>query len=347
MARVRPIGHEDRLSVVDHLDELRGRLFISGGVLFFFFCICFAFNRKLIKILNRALPGQPDKGLGSQSRQDSALHHFLRLTVAAEHQLQHGLAASKGIAPSAVAAAGQLAAAAEYAARHVRGLGSTQELPITIGIGESFTTTLMVAGYFALLFSLPVLLYQVYAFLLPALRPQERTVAIPTMLAAPILFVVGVVFTYFEILPPAIHFLQGYNNQQFQVLAQASSYYKFEILLMLGIGLAFQVPLLLLGLQKIGVITASTLTVNWRYAIVLIAVIAAALPGVDPVTMAFETLPLILLYIASIGLLQWVERRARKQLIADVAAGASTESVESTDEPVTATDPPTDPPPAS
>ena len=100
-------------------------------------------------------------------------------------------------------------------------------------------------------------------------------------------------FTFFAILPPAIHFLQGYNSRQFQILVQAKTYYKFEIILMLGIGLAFQVPLLLLALQKVGVITASTLTLNWRYATVLIAVIAAALPGVDPVTMAFETLPLV------------------------------------------------------
>ena len=62
-------------------------------------------------------------------------------------------------------------------------------------------------------------------------------------------------FTYFEVLPPAIHFLQGYNADQFQILIQARTYYRFEILLMLGIGFAFQVPLLLLGLQKVGVIT--------------------------------------------------------------------------------------------
>jgi sec-independent protein translocase protein TatC len=115
------------------------------------------------------------------------------------------------------------------------------------------------------------------------------------------------------ILPPAVHFLLGYNASQFQILPQAKLYYKFEILLMLGIGVAFQVPLLLLALQRAGVITSKTLTLNWRYAVVLIAVIAAALPGVDPVTMFLETLPLVLLYLASIVMLKIVDHRDAKR----------------------------------
>jgi sec-independent protein translocase protein TatC len=92
---------------------------------------------------------------------------------------------------------------------------------------------------------------------------------------------------------------------------------------MLAVGLLFQVPLLLLGLQKMGIITASTLTLNWRYAIVIIAIIAAALPGVDPVTMVLETVPLILLYAASIVLLQWVERRNRKRDLTSAGGGGN------------------------
>jgi sec-independent protein translocase protein TatC len=156
-----------------------------------------------------------------------------------------------------------------------------------------------------------------YAFVLPALNKQERKVATPSMVAAPVLFAVGAVFTYFMVLPPAVHFLQGYNSNDFDILVQAKTYYKFEMFMMIGIGLAFQVPLLLLALQKLGLITASTLTVNWRYAIVLIAIVAAALPGVDPVTMTFETLPLVLLYLASIVLLKFVEHRNAKREAAE------------------------------
>ncbi len=137
---------------------------------------------------------------------------------------------------------------------------------MTIGPSEAFTTTLMVAGYFALMVTLPMLLYQLYAFVIPALSRDERRIAVPSMIAAPLLFVAGCVFTYFAIVPPAMHFLQGYNSNDFTNLLQAKAYYKFEIILMMGIGLAFQVPLLLLALQKVGMITASTLTLNWRYA---------------------------------------------------------------------------------
>jgi sec-independent protein translocase protein TatC len=155
-----------------------------------------------------------------------------------------------------------------------------------------------------------VILYQLYAFIVPALNDSERRVATPAMIVAPMLFSAGVVFAYYAVLPPAVRFHPGYNSGEFNILVQAKTYYKFEILTMLGIGLAFQVPLLLLALQQAGIINATTLTVNWRYAVVLIAVIAAALPGVDPVTMAFEMLPLILLYLASIVMLKIADRRA-------------------------------------
>jgi sec-independent protein translocase protein TatC len=169
-----------------------------------------------------------------------------------------------------------------------------------------------------------VLLYQLYAFIIPALSGEERRVATPTMLAAPLLFLTGAVFTYFAVLPPAVHFLQGYNSSEFQVVVGAQSYYKFEIMLMMGIGLAFEVPLFALGLQRVGAISASTLTLNWRYALVLIAVIVAALPGVDPVTMTMETLPLVALYVLSIVLLRWVEYRNSRRARAEAANAVAT-----------------------
>jgi sec-independent protein translocase protein TatC len=149
-------------------------------------------------------------------------------------------------------------------------------------------------------------------------NPHERRVARPVMAAAPFLFLVGVAFAYEIVLPPAVHFLQGFNSGSFQILVQAKAYYTFEILTMLGIGLAFQLPLGLLGLQQVGVINSRTLTGNWRYCVVIIAVIAAAMPGADPVTTGLEMLPLILLYLLSIVLLRVADRRA--------AARASSES---------------------
>jgi len=317
MTALRPIKADDRLSVIDHLDELRKRLFVSVGALLVAFCACFVFNGQLIKILNRPLPAAATSGLGAQPTLNAKEHRAFLHAQQAANALHGALARSHVVIPGAASAAAALANAFHQIVRTLPSTASTQTKPITIGVSEAFTTTLMVVGYFALMITLPILLYQLYAFVIPALSRDERRVAIPSMVAAPVLFVAGCVFTYFAIVPPAIHFLQGYNSKDFQNLLQAKAYYKFEIILMMGIGLAFQVPLLLLALQKVGMITASTLTLNWRYATVLIAVIAAALPGVDPVTMFMETLPLALLYLSSIVLLKFVERRNRRRLLAE------------------------------
>ena len=191
-------------------------------------------------------------------------------------------------------------------------------MPVTIGVGEGFTTTLTVCFWAALLLTLPVLLYELYAFCIPALSPTERKVATPVIFAAPALFVVGVVFTFIIVLPAAVKFLQGYNSGQFDNLVQAKPLYSFEVVTMGAIGLAFQLPLVLLGLRQLGVINGSTLTRHWRYATVIIAVIAAAMPGADPVTTGLETAPLVVLFLASIVLLKIADRRDAKRAAAEL-----------------------------
>jgi sec-independent protein translocase protein TatC len=327
MKALRPIGHDDRLSVVDHLDELRSRLFICAGVLVVAFCICFWQNQPLIHALNRALPSESSaashNGLAAQAKQAVSEHHGFEQIKQGALAFGSELGAVKGLTAeqkqSLQSSIDRIASGAAEAAKALPKKTAQKELPITLGVGESFTTTLLVVGYFSLLFALPVILYELYAFVIPALDPTEKRVAVPAMVAAPLLFMAGVIFTYFMVLPPAVHFLQGYNASEFQILVQAKTYYKFEMLMMLGIGLAFQVPLALLALQKAGVITSKTLTMNWRYAVVLIAVVAAALPGVDPVTMFFETLPLVLLYLASIVMLKIVDHRNAKRAAAEAA----------------------------
>ena len=318
--KLRPIGHEDRLSVVDHLDELRSRLIFCAITLVVALCVCFWQNHRLLSVLNNALPHDANSALTNTDKQNRVVDHLFSQIGRDAQLLTHGLAMSKGVAADAVSGGQALARDASSAARQLpRIIASERTKPITTGVGEPFTSTLTVAAYFALLLSLPVILYQLYAFILPALHPQERRIALPAMIAAPVLFLIGVVFTYFEVLPPAIHFLQGYNANQYYVLVSAQSYYKFEVILMGAIGLAFQVPLFLLGLQRVGAITSSSLTGNWRYAIVIISVVVAALPGVDPVTMTAECVPLIALYALSIALLKFVESRDRRRLASDSA----------------------------
>ena len=318
MARaLRPIGHEDRLSIVDHLAELRSRMMVCLGVLIVAFGLCFWQNHRLLDVLNRALPhvsavsGQ--HGLASLPNR-SVKERAALLRSAAAFQ---SLAAAPGTSVSAAAAYSQAASGLSQAADELPNTASAQEKPITIGVGEPFTTTLTVAMYFALLFSLPVLIYQGYAFVIPALNPQERRVAGPVAVIAPIMFMVGVSFAYMVVLPPAVHFLQGYNSANFDILVQAKAYYTFEILTMLGIGLAFQLPLGLLALHRLGVVGGNTLTRHWRYAVVIIAVLAAAMPGADPVTTGLETLPLVVLFLVSIVMLKIADRRAAARAAAE------------------------------
>ena len=99
--------------------------------------------------------------------------------------------------------------------------------PITLGPAEAFYTTLTNAAYFALLIALPVILYQLYAFVLPAFSPQERRVATPLLLMVPVLFIPGVVFCYFVVLTPALHFLLNFNADEFNTQVRARDYYSF------------------------------------------------------------------------------------------------------------------------
>ena len=251
---LRPIGHEDRLSIVDHLDELRTRLIICGVALVVAFGFCFWQNQRLLDALNRALPDTPA----------TSQNHISGLTGDSVNERKGLLKAAVGAKPWRLgrpvpadrAANAQAAAGATEAAKALPS-STGKRLPITIGVGEPFTTTLTVAAYFALLITLPVLLYQVYAFVIPALNPEEKRVALPVMLAAPALFLAGAAFAYFFVLPPAVHFLQGYNSQNFDILVQAKTYYKFQIFTMLGVGLAFQLPLALLALHRLGVINGA------------------------------------------------------------------------------------------
>ncbi|MFZ0040108.1 MAG: twin-arginine translocase subunit TatC [Solirubrobacteraceae bacterium] len=325
MAKVlRPIGHEDRLSIVDHLDELRSRLIICAIALGVAFALCFWQNSLLLTALNKPLPASVKTAanhLGGLTKDSVSAARDIEASAALFRQLSVTGKLSLADRATIAAAASKLEAAGQALPQT-----TPKNVPITIGVGEPFTTTLTVCFYFALLLALPVLLYQAYAFIIPALSPNERRVALPVMLAAPVLFVIGVIFTYIIVLPAAIGFLQGYNSNQFNALVQAKPLYSFEVLTMAAIGLAFQLPLGLLGLRQIGVIDGSTLTKHWRYSVIAIAVIAAAMPGADPVTTGLETLPLVILFVASIFLLKFADRRAAASAAAQARELDSDES---------------------
>ncbi|MCW2954295.1 MAG: Sec-independent protein translocase, TatC subunit [Conexibacter sp.] len=307
---LKPIAHDDRLSVVDHLDELRTRLIICVVTLVVVGGVCFWQNGPLLNFLNKPLKdstNQSTKGNGRLAQAAQA-QTTVRSGFVAMDTITRALQADPAISAATKQALAQqgprLAAAAAALPRT-----TPKRVPITTGVGEPFTATLTVVAYFALLFSLPLILYQAYAFLLPAFSPRERKVAMPLMLMVPVLFVAGVAFGYYLVLPPAISFLQNFNNTNFDVLIQAKDYYRFSVMALLATGLIFQLPVGLLALDVAGILNARTLIRHWRYAVVGIAVVAAIMPGVDPVSTLLLMVPMLLLYGLSIVLLTIADRR--------------------------------------
>jgi sec-independent protein translocase protein TatC len=299
---IRPIGHEDRLSLVDHLDELRTRLIISAAVLAVAFGLCLWQNHKLLRVINKPLQTQTKKQVakGQGTVGQAVLAQQAALKVATDTQAALGLLAQPGSGLSGTTRA-QLHPLADTLRADVAKIPRNPpgDNPVTLGVGEPFTTTLTVALYFALLLAGPVILYQLYGFVMPALNPTERRVAAPLLLAVPFLFAAGALFGYFVVLPAAVRFFVNFNSGEFNVLVQASQFYKFAITVLLAMGVVFQVPVAILGATRVGLVTPQQLRHNRRYALVACAVVAAFLPG-DLITLVLETVPLYVLYEVSI-----------------------------------------------
>ena len=262
MARVRPVGYEDRLTLVDHLAELRTRIILSIVVFGIAWAICGWQNHFVLDVVNQPLEDLDQELLGPGAK------------------------------------------------------------PISFGVTEQFTTTLMVSAYAALLLALPFILYQIYAFVLPAFSPSERRIALPLLMMVPVLFIAGVVFGYFFVLDPAVHFLLNFNENQFNIQVRARDYYSFVALMLLAMGLMFQVPLAILAVTRIGIVTPAQLRAWRRYAYFACVVVAALLPTVDPVSMIIETVPLIVLFELSIVLAS-LFGRSRQRAPAEPSAEGS------------------------
>jgi sec-independent protein translocase protein TatC len=231
--RVRAVSHEDELTLVEHLDELRSRLVVCLVVLGVALALCFWQNHLLLEIASGPLPD--------------------------DHK--------------------QL---------------------LTFGVTEPFTVTLTVATYGAIILSMPVIVYQLYAYVLPAFSKREKDVILPIMVMAPFLFIAGVFFSYYVVMPAAVNFLLGFNDTQFNIQVRARDYYSFFAMTMLAGGVIFELPMAILAVTRLGIVKVSQLRKNRRYAYLLIAIAAAALPGVDPVSMLIEMVPLLVLYELSI-----------------------------------------------
>jgi sec-independent protein translocase protein TatC len=255
MARLRPANFEERLTVVQHLDELRTRIVVSISAFAVAFMLCFWQNSRLLDIANAPLPNG--------------------------------------------------------------------RMPITFGIAEPFTTTVTVSAYAAIVLSLPVILYQAYAYMLPAMTDRERRVIVPFLIMVPLLFIAGVVFGYLVVLPAATKFLLNFNHSQFNIQIRAKDYYSFFTVTLGAMGLIFQLPIGILAVTRLGIVTPKQLAQNRRYAYVIIAVVAMVLPGTDPISMLLEMVPLIVLFEASLILARVLGRPPEQKPTGEIAVSES------------------------
>ena len=237
----RRLGSDEEATLVEHLSELRHRVFISIGAIVPAFVVTFAFHSHLIGWLKRPLPD--DKHL------------------------------------------------------------------VTLGVVEPFTTAVKVSGLAAIAIVLPILVWQVWGFLAPAVDQATQRVLSVFLVVATALFATGVIFAYFVVLPAAVKFLTNFDDSLYNVQIRASYYLSFTSLVLLACGLAFEMPIFILALVRIRVLSSDKLRRNRRLGYVLMIVFAILLPTVDPVSLLFETVPLLILFESSIWLSRLMERR--------------------------------------
>lgn len=320
MPAIRPVAHEERLSLVEHLDELRTRIILCIVAFILTFSVCYWQNDRVLNIINKPLDHahrvdcrKPSKGNDALERSgcfDAAVGAYLKTAVpslSGAAKTLSGIAAGDGVSAAAqrqaATAAKQLQASAVAAQKAVAltPKASTGRQPVTLGVTEPFLTTITVSAYAALLLALPFILWQLYAFILPAFSREERRVALPLMTLVPVLFVAGVLFGYFLALPRAVAFLQNYNDGAFDILVQAKDYYRFCTLLLAAMGVLFQIPVGILAIVRLRILTIKQLRAYRGYALILFAIVAAIVtPTPDPITMLIAMAPLVVLYELSL-----------------------------------------------
>lgn len=185
---------------------------------------------------------------------------------------------------------------------------------ITLSPTESFMTVFKVAAYVGVIVSSPVIFYQIWAFVAPGLRKKERRLIIFAALFTSLLFLGGIAFSWFLVLPKGLDFLLNYEGEIFDHNIQAARYFTFVAFFVLGFGLIFELPAMVLTLVWVGILNVKQLTKHRKYAIVIGAVISAAItPGTDFFSMIAMFVPFLFLYELSVVMARVIERMRRKK----------------------------------
>jgi sec-independent protein translocase protein TatC len=192
--------------------------------------------------------------------------------------------------------------------------------PTTLGVAEPFLTSMVISLWVGLALAFPVVLWQLWAFMAPAFQEHTQRMLVGFVLFATVLLCGGLVFGYFIALPAAVHFLTSYDSSLYNTQIRAKDYYSFVLLVLAAVGVVFELPIFILAMVRIGILTTAKLRRNRRIGYVVVAAVAVALPGVDPVTTMLEMIPLMILFELSIWLSVLFERRWRADEAANEAA---------------------------
>src|SRR3954454_23757374 len=181
---------------------------------------------------------------------------------------------------------------------------------VTFSVAEPFVTSFMVSVYAALVIALPIVLWQVWAFFAPAVTDRSQRTVAALVAFSGALALGGLAFGYWVVLPNALHFLTNYDSHLYTIQIRAPDYFSFTSTVLLAVIGIFELPVVILGCVRLGILTSATLRRNRRWGYFIVAFVALGLPGPDPVTTALELLPMWAIFEASIWLAVLVEKRS-------------------------------------
>ena len=333
-----------QMSFLEHLDELRKRLVNAVVIVLLAFVVCFYFSDNIFDFLSvpirralseaerRELPVKGMTGdekilpLSNLNAGDRGLYVFDRATKVGPSVIAPGtsipavagtdgdgiaglftterIVTNNGVIPAGVRLPVELTAGAQNEP-------TADERLIVTTAPESFTLYVSVSLYAAIALSVPLLLLQVWGFISPALYKHERAYVTPFILLSTISFVLGAAFAYYILFPPAVRYLLSLG-EDFRLLLRATDYFDFITLIMLAMGVIFQMPAVTYVLSRIGLISAGLLLRSWKLAIVIILIVAALVsPTGDIPNMMLFAAPMMVLYVVSI-LIAWFFGRKRR-----------------------------------
>jgi sec-independent protein translocase protein TatC len=332
-----------QMSFLEHLDELRRRLvrcfvvvFIAGIGSWFFSAQIYSFlaapvERALAEVQRRQVPiagytgTETISAMGSLKENDSGRFVFAEETKLGTSLIPAGASVTARVLKDAQGKLALFTDEALYAGNTVIPKGV--RLPIELGTAaeafsgvndklivttalEPFSLYVKVSLYAAIAISVPFLLFQIWAFVSPGLYPHERAYVTPFITLSSISFVLGAAFAYYVLFPPAAKYLLGLGSD-FRLLLKASDYFDFIIIVMLGMGVVFQMPAVTYVLARIGLVTAGFLVKIWKTALIVIMIAAAVLsPTSDIPNMMLFAAPMLVLYIVSI-FVAWIFNKPR------------------------------------